>query len=133
MNELSAQDKGVRTTTILIDSMISCLANRSHSQGIIVKEDALVKFCIRMVTRQKTIEILWNCFKRGKIDFALITTHAKHGIIVSGARKAFSFPMKGMAGRAFNVHPSKAVNLPSRVKWLVSNGILWWLWLWQWW
>jgi hypothetical protein len=30
-----------------------------------------------------------------------------------------------MAGRAFNVHPSKAVNLPSRIKGTVGNRKLW--------
>ena len=83
-----------------------------------------MKFCIRMVTRQKTIEIPWNCFKKGENDFALITTHAKLGIINGGGSKGLSFPMKGVTERAFNVHPSKAVNLPCRVKVSASNWLL---------
>ena len=67
-----------------------------------------------------------------KTDFALIATHAKLGIVDSGVSKGFSFPMKGMARRAFNIHPSKAVNLPSKIKRMVSNRKkIWWLWLWQ--
>ena len=46
-----------------------------------------------------------------KTDFALIATHAKLRIVDSGVSKGFSFIIKGMARRAFNIHPSKAVNV----------------------
>ena len=60
-----------------------------------------------------------------KTDFALIATHAKFGIVDSGGSKGFSFPMKSMAKIAFNIHSSKAMNLPSWVKWKMSNRKLW--------
>jgi hypothetical protein len=132
VNELSTQDKGVRPLT-LIHSTLGCFANRSHGQGVVVKEDELVKGTAkRILASEKTIKVNWNCLKRGKVDFALITTHAKLGIVDSGVGKGFSTPVKGMARRAFNDHPSKAVNLPSRIKGLASNGKLWWLWEWLW-
>jgi hypothetical protein len=74
-----------------------------------------------ILASEKTIKILWNLLKFGKLNLALIATHAKHGIIVRKVRKGFSSPMKGMARRAFNVHPFKTMNLPSRIKGLVSN------------
>ena len=126
MNELSTQDKRVGATTILIDRMISCFANRSHGQGIVVKKDALVKIRTTWIlASEKTIKILWNLLKLGKLNLALIATHAKLGIIVRGLRKGFSSPTKGMARRAFNIHSSKTMNLPSRIKGSVSNGNLW--------
>jgi hypothetical protein len=52
-----------------------------------------------------------------------------------GDRKGFSSPMKGMAKRAFNIHPSKTMNLPSRIKGLMNNRnnkrMYKWLWKWQ--
>ena len=66
-----------------------------------------------------------NLLKLGKNDFALITTHAKLDVSNGGARKGFSFPMKGITVRTFNVHPSKSMNLPSRVKGLASNRKMW--------
>ena len=42
MNEFTMQDIRVRATTI-IDRMISCLANRGHGKGIVVKKNKLVK------------------------------------------------------------------------------------------
>ena len=56
-----------------------------------------------------------------KRDFALIATHAKLGTFFSGAGKSFCPPMKGTTKRAFNGHLSKAVNLPIRIKGLVSD------------
>ena len=66
--------------------------------------------------------------KWGEGDLALITAHAKLGVDDGGAGKGLSLPMKGMAKRTLNVHLPKTMELPSRVKWLVSNGkSLWWL------
>jgi hypothetical protein len=130
MNELSIQDKGVGATTILIDRRISCFANRSHGQRIVVKKNTLVKIRTTWIlASEKMIKTLWNLLKLGKLNLALIATHAKLGIIVRGLRKGFSSPTKGMARRAFNVHPSKTMNLSSRIKGLVSNRNnkrLWW-------
>ena len=96
MNELSTQDIGVRATT-LIDSMISCLANRSHGQRIVVIKDMLAKVRTKLiVASEKVEEVIWNLLKPGKIDLALIATHTKLDIVVGGARKSFSFPMKGI-------------------------------------
>jgi len=69
-------------------------------------------------------------FKGRERDLALITAHAKLGIYVRGVRKGLSSPTKGMA-RTFNIHLSKGVNWPSRVKGLASNEKTWWLW-WLW-
>jgi hypothetical protein len=60
--------------------------------------------------------MLWNSLKLRKGDFALITAHAKLGIVDGRGGESFSFPMKGVTKRAFNVHLPKAVNLPSRIK-----------------
>jgi hypothetical protein len=121
MDELSTQDKGVRALT-LIHSTLSCLANRGHGQGVVVKEDELVKGSTkRILASEKTIKVDGNRLKSRKVDFALITTHAKLGIVDSGVGKGFGTPVKGMARRTFNVHPFKAVNLPSRIEGLASN------------
>ncbi len=125
MNELSTQDVGIRATTI-IDGMIGFLANRSHGKGVVVKKDALAKGSTNWIVASEKVEkVMWNLLKLGKNDFALITTHAKERIVDGGVSKSFSFPMKGMAERAFNIHPSKAVNLPSRVKGLATDGKMW--------
>jgi hypothetical protein len=119
MNELSMQDKGVRTTTTLVDSYF---ANRSHSQGIVVEENELMKVRTkRIIASEELVKLMWNFLKFRKRDFALIATHAKLGINVRGDRKGFSSPMKGMAKGTLNVHLSKAMNLPSRIKGLTSN------------
>ena len=124
MNELSTQDIRVRTTAILIDSRISYFANRSHGQSVVVKKDTLMKGRGSWVLVRKEAEkIICDIMKRRKIDFALIATHAKQRIDVGGARKRFSMPMKCMAERTFNVHPSKAINLSSRIKGLASDRI----------
>jgi hypothetical protein len=126
MNELSMQDKGVWATTILIDKRISCFANRSHGQRIVVKKNALVKnITTWILASEKTIKILWNFLNLEKLNLALIATHAKLGINIKGDRKSFSSLMKGMARRAFNVYSSKTMNLPSRIKGSVSNGNVW--------
>jgi hypothetical protein len=49
-----------------------------------------------ILASEKTIKILWNLLKLGKLNFALITTHAKLGINMRGDRKSFSSPMKGI-------------------------------------
>ena len=56
MNELSTQDIGVRTTTTLINSMICCLANRSHGQSIVVKKDAIMKGITDRVIGSKKVK-----------------------------------------------------------------------------
>jgi len=120
MNELSPQDKGVRATSTQIDG---CFTDRSHGQRIVVEENVIVKgITDRIIASEEIEEVVWNAMKGRKRDFALITTHAKLQIVESGVRKGFSSPMKGMAKRTFNVHISKTVNLPSRVKGLASNG-----------
>jgi hypothetical protein len=58
-------------------------------------------------------------FRKGY--FALIAAHAKKRIIDCRGCEGFSFPMKGMAKRTFNVHISKVVNLPSRIKGQTCN------------
>jgi len=119
MDELSTQDKGVRTTSTLVDS---CFANRSHGQGIVVKENILMKFrAKRIIASEELVKLMWNFLKIRERDFALIATHAKLGINVRGMRKGFSPPMKGMARGALNVHLFKAMNVPSRIKGLASN------------
>jgi hypothetical protein len=128
MDELSTQDKRVRTTTTLIDS---CFANRSHGQGVVVKENEPVKIRTkRIIASEELVKLLWNFLKIRKRDFALIATHAKLGINDRGDRKGFCPPMKGMARGTLNVHLSKAMNLPSRIKWLAGNRKMW---LWPWW
>jgi len=121
MDELSTQDIRVRATTT-IDRRIECLANRSHSKGVVIKKDMLAKGRTNIISASEEVKkVMRNRLKIGKNDFALITAHAKLGIDVGGVRKSFSSPMEGMAERAFNIHASKAVNLPSRIKGLVSN------------
>jgi hypothetical protein len=125
MDELSTQDIGVRATTTLIDRRDSCFANRSHSQGIVVKKDALVKGRTNwIIADEEIVEIMWDVMKRRKRDSALIATHAKLESGVRRGREGFSFPMKSMARKAFNIHFSKAVNLPSRIKRTACNGKL---------
>ena len=81
---------------------------------------------------EKVEKIIGNMLKIRKSGFALIAIHAKLRIVDSGVSKGFSFPMKGMAKMAFNIHSSKIVNLPSKIKRMVSNRKkIWWLWLWQ--
>ena len=130
MNELSMQDKGVRTTATQIDS---CFANRSHGQGIVVKKNEFVEgITDRIIASKKIKKGVWNFFKSRESDLALITAYAKLGIYVREVRKGLSSPIKGMAKRTFNVHLSKGVNWPSRVKGLVRNKKTQWLWqLWK--
>ena len=59
---------------------------------------------------------MWNVVKWGKVNLALIATHAKSGVVDCRVGKGFSSPMKGMARRTLNVHLPKGVNLPSRIK-----------------
>jgi len=123
MNELSTQDKGVRATTTPIDRRVSCFANRSHGQGIVVVEDALVKGRTdRIIASVEVEKITWDGLKFRKRDLALIAAHAKPRIDDRGVGKGFSSPMKGMARRTLNVHFSQAVNLPSRIKRTTCNG-----------
>jgi len=64
MDELSTQDIGVWATTTLIDRRVSCFANRSHGQGIVVKKDALVKGTTNWISAYKQIvEIMWDVLK----------------------------------------------------------------------
>jgi hypothetical protein len=63
-----------------------------------------------------------NVIKRRKGDFALKAAHAKLDIVNCRRSEGFSFPMKGMAKRTFNVHSSKGMNLPSRIKGTACNG-----------
>jgi hypothetical protein len=63
--------------------------------------------------------------KWGKGDFALITAHAKLGIINGGLGKGFSPPMKGMARGTLNDHLAKTMDLPRRIKGLASNREMW--------
>jgi hypothetical protein len=122
MNKLSTQDIGVRATTILIDRRVSGLANRSHGQGIVVKKDALMKVrAMWILASEEIVKFIWNLLKRRKINLALITAHAKKRIDKRRVGKSFSSPMKGMAKRALYIHPSKAMNLPSRIKRLMSK------------
>jgi hypothetical protein len=117
MDELSTQDIGIRSTTTLIDSRVSLLASRSHGQGIVVKEDPLMKLITNMVMSGKEIiESLGNVMKIRKGYFALIAAHANKRIVDCRGSEGFSFPVKGMARRTLNVHLPKAMNLPSRIK-----------------
>ena len=107
MNELSTQDKGVRATTTLIDRRVSSFANRSHGQGIVVIEDALVKGRTDSIIASVKVEkITWNGLKFRKRDLALIAAHAKPRIDDRRVGKGFSSPMKSMAKRTLNVHLS---------------------------
>ena len=135
MNELSTQDIGIRSTTTLIDSRISCLASRSHGQGVVVEKDLVVKVPIgRIIHSKKAIKSLGNRLKVRKGYFALIATHAKKGIVDCRRGKGFSFPIKGMAKRTQNVHCPKIINLPSRIKRKMCNREMQrWLWLWWLW
>jgi hypothetical protein len=128
MKELSPQDKGVRTTSTWIDS---CLANRSHGQGIVVIENEPMKGRTVIISAIKeVIEVMWNVLKGRKRDFALVTTHAKLGINDRGVGKFLIYPMKGMAERTLNIHLSKAVNWPSKIKGLACKRKMQrWLWL----
>jgi hypothetical protein len=123
MNELSTQDKRIRATTTLVNSRICCFANRSHGQSIVVIKDILVKGRTKWTVASKKIsKINWYVLKLRKRDFTLIATHAKLEIVDSGVTKSFSSPIKSMAKRTFNIHLSKAVNFPSRIERLASNG-----------
>lgn len=123
MDKLSTQDIGVRTSTTLIDSMFCCLASRSHSQSIVViKNVAMKNGAVRIIASKEVIKIRGDVLKGRNGDFALITTHAKLGSIDSGAGKFLIGPMKGMAKRTLNIHVSKGVNLPSRIKGTARNG-----------
>jgi hypothetical protein len=122
MNELSMQDKGIRATIILVNSRICCFANRSHGQSIVVIKDISVKGRTMFTGASKKIpKFIWYVLKLRKRDFALIATHAKLEIVDSGVTESFSSPMKGIAKRTFNIHLSKAMNFPSRIKRLASN------------
>ena len=97
MNELSMQDKRVRTIATQIDS---CFANRSHGQGIVVKKNEFVEgITDRIIANKKIKKGAWNVLKSRERDLALITAHAKLGIYVKGVRKGLSSSMKGMARR----------------------------------
>jgi hypothetical protein len=128
MKELSPQDKGVRTTSTWVDS---CLANRSHGQGIVVIENEPMKGRTVIISAIKeVIEVMWNVLKGRKRDFALVTTHAKLRINDRGVGKFLIYPMKGMAERTLNIHLSKAVNWPSKIKGLACKRKMQrWLWL----
>ena len=75
---------------------------------------------------KKVHKFLRGRLKWGEGDLALITAHAKLGVDNGGAGKRLSLPMKGMAKRTLNIHFPKTLDLPSRVKWLASNGNGWW-------
>src|SRR5713101_7749823 len=99
MDEFSTQDIRVRATTT-IDRRIECLANRSHSKGVVIKKDMLAKGRTNIISASEEVKkVMRNRLKIGKNDFALITAHAKLGIDVGGVRKSFSSPMEGMAER----------------------------------
>ncbi len=75
----------------------------------------------RIIGSKEIIKRLGNMMKFRKGYFALIAAHAKKRIIDCRGCKSFSFPMKGMAKRTLNVHISKGVNLPSRIKGQTCN------------
>src|ERR1700733_11591068 len=61
MNELPTQDIGVRTTTTC---RISCFANRSHGQGIVVEKDTLAKGRTNwIVASEKVKKVIWDLLK----------------------------------------------------------------------
>jgi len=123
MNELPPQAVGIRPSTTLVDIGLRTLANRSKSQRVVVKEDVAVKSMTgRIIASEKIKKLIWNFLKSGKGDLALIATHAKLGIDIRRVRKGLSCPMKGMARRTLNVHLTKIMDLPSRVKGKASNG-----------
>jgi hypothetical protein len=74
-----------------------------------------------IIGSEKVIKTLWNSLKLRKGDFALIAAHAKLRIVDGRGGEGFSFPMKGMTKGALNVHLSKTVNLPIRIKRLTRN------------
>jgi hypothetical protein len=85
MDELSMQDIRIRAATTLIDRIICCFANRSHGQGIVVKEDKAMKGrANRIVASEEVVELMWNLLKWRERDLALIAAHAKLGIDVRG-------------------------------------------------
>ena len=103
--------------TTLIDGRISFFASRSHGQGIVVEEDATMKgFTDMIIGREEVIKRLRNVMKSRKGDFALIATHAKLGIVDCRGSKGFGSLMKGMARWTLNIHLSKVMKLPSRIK-----------------
>ncbi len=123
MNELPPQAVGIRPSTTLVDIGLRPLANRSKSQRVVVKKDAVVKSMTgRIIASEKIKKLMWNFLKSGKGDLALIATHAKLGIDIRRVRKGLSCPMKGMARRTLNIHLTKIMDLPSRIKGKVSNG-----------
>ena len=110
---------------MLVDRRVSCFANRSHGQCIVVEKDALMKGRTNWIAAsEEMVEIMWDVAKRRERDLALIATHAKLDISIRRGGEFFIFPMKGMARRTFNIHLSKAVNLPSRIKRTACNGKL---------
>jgi hypothetical protein len=95
MDKLFTQDIEIRSMTTLIDSRISCLASRSHGQGIVVKEDPVIKVSTNMVISSKeVIKSLKNVLKIRKGDFAFKATHAGKGIVDCKRGKSFSFHCK---------------------------------------
>ena len=85
MDKLSTQDIGVGAMTTLVDRRVSGLANRSHSQEIVVVEDVFVEGRTdRIIGSKEVKQLLWNVLKFRKRDFALIAAHAKLGIVVRG-------------------------------------------------
>jgi hypothetical protein len=117
MDEFAMQNIRVRSMTTLIDGRISSLASGSHGQRIVVEEDAKMEGLTDMIIgSEKIIEGLGNVIKSRKRDFALITAHAKKRIVDCRGSKGFGSPMKGMARRTLDIHLSKGMNLPSRIK-----------------
>ncbi len=123
INKLPSQAIGIRPSSTLVDIGLRMLANRSESQRVVVKEDVVVESMTgRIIASKKVKKLMWNLLKGRKGDLALITTHPKLGINIRGLRKGLSFPMKGMARMTLNVHLTKVMNLPIRIKGLASNG-----------
>ena len=65
---------------------------------------------------EKLMKLLRNGIKIGRLDFALITAHAKLGVCFRGVGETLIQPKKGTTESTLNIHCFKIMDDPSMIK-----------------
>src|SRR6266850_3644006 len=119
MNKLFMKSKGVRATTI-IKGVIHISSNRCKGQCLIIVMDVIAKAnSFGIPKSEKLIKLLRNGIKIGRLDFALITAHAKLGVYFREVGEMLIQPKKGTTESTLNIHCFKIMG---EQKWIQMWG-----------
>ena len=117
----------------VIDRLINLATDRCHGKGIVVSANVITKRLADVILSSEQLEKLRrHRVERWQNYFSTEATHAKPGISVGGCCQMLSHPMKGMAVRTLNIHPSQIMDWPKRTKRLVCRRQRQMRWRWRW-